>query len=66
MRMGNVLLVMTLCLAFLAGVLLMPGPASAGVGSKAPDFALKDVNGKVHKLSQFKGKVIVLNWFASW
>lgn len=27
-----------------------------GIGSKAPDFLLKDQNGKVVKLSNFKGK----------
>lgn len=66
MRTGRILLAAALCLALLAGALLVGGRALAGVGSNAPDFALKDVNGKVHKLSQFKGKVIVLNWFASW
>jgi len=39
-----------------------PGP----VKTKAPDFALKDVNGETHKLADFKGKVVLLNWFASW
>lgn len=32
-------------------------------GKKAPDFALTDINGKEHKLSDYKGKnVIVLSW----
>ena len=26
------------------------------VGSKAPDFKLPDQNGKIHTLSEFKGK----------
>lgn len=34
--------------------------------SKAYDFALKDQNGKLVKLSDFKGKVVYLNFWASW
>ena len=32
------------------------------IGSKAPDFALKDQNGKMVKLSSFKGKKILLSF----
>lgn len=32
------------------------------VGSKAPDFALKDQNGKTFKLSSFKGKKVLLSF----
>lgn len=35
-----------------------------GAGKPAPDFALKDVlQGKDYSLSQFKGKVVVINFF---
>lgn len=37
------------------GVVLAIGP-----GDPAPDFACKDIFGKVHKLSDYKGKIIVL------
>ncbi len=33
---------------------------------KAKDFALKDINGKEYKLSDFKGKVVVLDFWATW
>lgn len=36
------------------------------VNSKAPDFTLKDMNGKIVSLSAFKGKVVLLNFFATW
>jgi peroxiredoxin len=38
------------------------------VGQPAPDFALTDVRDadRVIKLSDFRGKVVVLNWYASW
>ncbi len=32
------------------------------VGSKAPDFSLKDQNGEFHKLSDFLGKKVVLSF----
>lgn len=31
--------------------------------SSAPDFSLVDLQGKAHKLSEFKGKWVVLEWF---
>jgi peroxiredoxin Q/BCP len=38
-------------------------PAELKVGDKAPDFALQGSDGKVHKLSDYKGKTVVLAWF---
>ena len=35
-------------------------------GAKAKNFALKDLQGKTVTLEQFKGKVVVLNFWASW
>ena len=32
----------------------------------APDFTVYDLDGKTHKLSDFKGKPVVLNFWASW
>lgn len=32
----------------------------AEVGKAAPDFTVKDVNSKTHKLSDYKGKIVVL------
>ncbi|MBL8744065.1 MAG: thioredoxin family protein [Myxococcales bacterium] len=36
---------------------------SAEVGKPAPDFKLKDLNGKEVELASFKGKTVVLEWF---
>ena len=33
------------------------------IGSKAPDFELPDQNGVVHKLSEYKGKKVVLYFY---
>lgn len=40
-----------------------PAAATAAIGKPAPDFKLKDLNGKEVALSSFKGKVVVLEWF---
>src|SRR6187399_298770 len=37
--------------------------APASVGGAAPDFALNDLEGKLVKLADFKGKTVVLEWF---
>jgi cytochrome c biogenesis protein CcmG/thiol:disulfide interchange protein DsbE len=49
-----------------------PPKAAAGVvepvdeGDIAPDFELKDADGKSVKLSSYKGKVVLLNFWATW
>lgn len=37
-------------------------PAPAEIGKPAPQFALKDVDGTDVQLSDFKGKIVVLEW----
>ncbi|MBX3353078.1 MAG: thioredoxin family protein [Phycisphaeraceae bacterium] len=37
--------------------------AQAKVGEKAPNFTLTDTDGTQHSLSDFAGKVVVLEWF---
>ncbi|RLQ96168.1 peroxiredoxin family protein [Falsibacillus albus] len=41
----------------------LPGLKS---GTIAPDFTLKSLNGKNKSLSQFKGKKVILNFWATW
>lgn len=37
-----------------------------GVGTKAPEIALTGVDGKVVKLSSLKGKMVLIDFWASW
>lgn len=39
---------------------------NAKIGMPAPDFALKDIEGKTWKLNELKGKIVILNFWASW
>jgi len=32
----------------------------------APDFALEDLDGKVHRLSDLRGKPVIVNFWATW
>lgn len=50
----------TLLLSLLFPSVLM---ASIAIGKPAPDFSLKSHTGETVKLSQFKGKTVVLEWF---
>ncbi|MBM2827217.1 MAG: cytochrome biosis protein [Dehalococcoidia bacterium] len=36
------------------------------IGSKAPDFALSDLDGKEVRLSDFRGRPVMLNFWATW
>ena len=37
-----------------------------GIAMAAPDLSLRDLDGNMVKLSDFKGKVIILDFFATW
>lgn len=50
-------------LAAMLALLIAPAAhAAPEVGKPAPEFSGTDSNGKTHKLSDFKGKIVVLEW----
>lgn len=73
-NMKKIILIISLFLLIAMGPSL-PGNTAGGISpldsdkiinSKAPDFALKDLTGKTVSLSALKGKVVLLNFFATW
>ena len=44
-------------------VAVAPAAPAAKVGQPAPEIALKDLSGKDVKLSSFRGKTVVVEWF---
>ena len=56
-------------LVFVVGIVLLGACAHASaveIGQNAPDFSLTNIDGQKINLSDFKGKAIILNFFASW
>lgn len=43
-------------------LLALPLVWAAKVGEPAPEFTATDSNGKTHKLADYKGKIVVLEW----
>ena len=54
-----------LVLIMLAGLLGMAGRPPL-VGSPAPEIVLKDLQGQEVKLSDLRGKIVLLNFWATW
>lgn len=51
------------CFAALAALVVAAGlHAAAVIGQPAPDFTLTDIKGATHRLADFKGKTVVLEW----
>jgi peroxiredoxin len=55
-----------LALVIVPGIALACGSAAQSTYPQAPDFTVTDLNGKTISLSQCKGKVLFLNFWASW
>ncbi|MCK4839060.1 MAG: TlpA family protein disulfide reductase [Desulfobulbaceae bacterium] len=59
------LLILAVCLPlFIAAC--GQGPKVATVGESAPDFSLVDRKGKIWTLSELKGQVVFVNFWATW
>jgi thiol-disulfide isomerase/thioredoxin len=66
--------VLTQSRALLAAVLVAAASAATGAGGEmkswkggaTPPLALRDSSGKEHRLADYRGKVVVLNFWATW
>jgi thiol-disulfide isomerase/thioredoxin len=63
-----VLLLLALGAGMVLRTYLLPGPGLQAVsdGALVEDFSLPDLTGKTRRLSEFAGKTVVLNFWASW
>ena len=50
----------------LAFVVLAAVAVGASAQQQAPNLSLKDINGKTIRLSDFRGKVLLVNFWATW
>ncbi|HYD83674.1 MAG TPA: redoxin domain-containing protein, partial [Opitutus sp.] len=48
--------------AAIAAAFVTAVQADVKVGAPAPDFSVTDIQGKAHRLSDYKGKTVVLEW----
>ncbi|HTC16107.1 MAG TPA: TlpA disulfide reductase family protein [Steroidobacteraceae bacterium] len=53
-------------IAAIVAVVAIAMPAFAGTGSAAPSFTLGSNGGKEISLAQYKGQVVMINFWASW
>lgn len=53
-------------LASEGGAILVQQRGFVKPGQVAPDFRLRDMNGQMVSLSDFRGKVVLLNFWATW
>lgn len=70
MKHKGLILIVIIALCLVAWFFIKPGGKKydeiASVGKPAPAFELKDTNGNPWKLSDLKGKVVFLNFWATW
>ncbi len=64
--MRRVLLLGSLLLSAVFAAPPSPAAAPGIVGKEAPDFALKGLDGRNLRLSEFRGQVVLINFWARW
>jgi peroxiredoxin Q/BCP len=62
--MSKLFLACALALAIAAAAAAQsPAPVALNVGDTAPEFSLPGTDGKTHKLSDYRGKTVVIGWY---
>ena len=61
--MMKLMMVSALVLSMSAAAATQQAPVELKVGDVAPEFSLPGSDGKTHKLSDYKGRAVVLAWF---
>lgn len=66
MKNSNIVARFSSLLALCAALAYLPPAAAELVKGKAPDFTLKSLRGENLKLSEHRGQVVMVNFWASW
>jgi len=67
MRRLAIIVVLLVLVGFAGYIYLnLPTTTSVAVGDTAPDFKLEDTKGNLVSLSEMRGKVVMLNFWATW
>jgi peroxiredoxin len=64
--MRGYLLILTAIVVFVSGCGGPPGGPGPAVGQVAPDFSGKTIDGAPFRLADLRGKVVVLDFWATW
>ena len=64
--MNSVLRCVAFCLLCLAAAASAAADLKPWPGGPTPALALKDLDGRLHQLSDYRGKVILINFWATW
>ena len=66
MKALNKTLILILISVFSFGFYIQKPTERVGIGNKAPELAFTSPEGKTLKLSQLKGKIVLIDFWASW
>jgi peroxiredoxin len=64
--MNSKLRCVVFCLLGLAAAASAAADLKPWLGGPPPALALKDLDGRLHRLSDYRGKVILINYWATW
>ncbi len=65
-KISRIIVMLLVVGAFTYFILNLDKGETTGLGEKASDFQLEDLDGKVRSLSDFEGQVVIINFFATW
>jgi peroxiredoxin len=66
MQTNNTFMRLLWIIVFMGGVIASTGLSAGVISGNAPDFTLKSSNGENIKLSELRGQVVLINFWASW
>jgi cytochrome c biogenesis protein CcmG, thiol:disulfide interchange protein DsbE len=65
-RVSRIIVMLLVVGAFTYFILNLDKGETTGLGEPAIDFQLEDIDGNLQSLSDYKGQVVVINFFATW